>query len=308
MESVRQDAALTIFEPAPRLSIDLRGEYDDAEIHLHAGGQGVWIARMARLLGASPELCGPFAGETGTVVHALLLEEGILVRSVSANVANPALIHRGKEADPESVLAQSAPGPLDRHELDSLYSSVLASALRTSLCVLAGVEPSDILDADTFRRMTTDLRSAGVTVVADLAGDQMRAAAEGGVDLLKVSDEELIEPGADVDDIRRAARDLHALGARQVVVSRAEAGAYVLASGGEECLLRGPTLEVVNPRGAGDAMTGALGAMLARGADRLTAIRTAVAASALNVTRHGMATGEPDAIARLSEEVTLERI
>jgi 1-phosphofructokinase len=64
-----------------------------------------------------------------------------------------------------------------------------------------------------------------------------------------------------------------------------------------------PELEVVNPRGAGDAMTGALAAMVAQRRDRVDAVRLAVAAGALNVTRHGLATGLRDAIDQLAERV-----
>ena len=41
---------------------------DHPDVHVHAGGQGLWLARMAYSLGADVVVCGPFGGETGTVV------------------------------------------------------------------------------------------------------------------------------------------------------------------------------------------------------------------------------------------------
>lgn len=36
----------TVFTPTPRLTITVEPEPGGDEIHLHAGGQGVWQARM----------------------------------------------------------------------------------------------------------------------------------------------------------------------------------------------------------------------------------------------------------------------
>ncbi len=61
--------AVTILGPHPLLAIGIEpfaGEED--EIHLHAAGQGVWVARMAAALGAYPVLCGFLGGETGAVL------------------------------------------------------------------------------------------------------------------------------------------------------------------------------------------------------------------------------------------------
>jgi 1-phosphofructokinase len=298
---------VAVLDPAPRLSIHLHGELDaTSEVHLHAGGQGIWIARMARLLGAGTRICGPFGGESGVVVRALLDGEGIAVDEVAASGANGVSVHAGLEGDPDTVLTRTPSPELDRHELDTLYSTLLAAALHSGVCVLAGVAEDSVLPADTFRRLAADLRASGVVVLADLAGDQLLAAADGGVDLLKVSEEDLLgSDGAPLDEIRAKVLDLRSRGAQDVVVSRASEGGYAVIDGGEY-LVRGPRLEVVNPRGAGDAMTGALAAGLANGHDKIDAVRTAVAAGALNVTRHGMATGERSTIERLVDRVTVE--
>jgi 1-phosphofructokinase len=52
-------------------------------------------------------------------------------------------------------------------------------------------------------------------------------------------------------------------------------------------------------------MTAGVAAVLARGGDLAEAIRTGAAAGALNVTRHGLGTGRPDAIGELLGRVRL---
>jgi 1-phosphofructokinase len=63
-----------VFAPAPLLTVTIEtgsGSGTD-EIHLHAGGQGFWIARLVAELGVDVVLCGSFGGETGRVARALV--------------------------------------------------------------------------------------------------------------------------------------------------------------------------------------------------------------------------------------------
>jgi 1-phosphofructokinase len=66
--------ALTIFAPNPLLTVtvEMEGSKERQSIHFHAGGQGVWVAAMARCLGAEPVLCGMIGGESGELLRPLL--------------------------------------------------------------------------------------------------------------------------------------------------------------------------------------------------------------------------------------------
>ena len=48
--------SVCVFAPAPivTVSVELRSDGDD-EIHVHAGGQGVWVARLLAKLGISSD-------------------------------------------------------------------------------------------------------------------------------------------------------------------------------------------------------------------------------------------------------------
>jgi 1-phosphofructokinase len=162
-----------------------------------------------------------------------------------------------------------------------------------------------------FRRMAADLKSLGVDIVADLAGPFLAEALQGGVDLIKISDEELVADGwADSDDepdVRRGIEKLRGAGAHDVVVSRREHG--VLAWYGDGLLrVRAPELTVADPRGAGDSMTAALAVARARGLGAEDALRLATAAAAVNVTRHGLASGCLETIDQLAPHVVIEPV
>src|SRR5512134_3918186 len=63
---------VTVFGPHPLLSITIEARGGADDVHLHAGGQGVWVSRAAAELGGWPVLCGFDGGETGQVLEGLL--------------------------------------------------------------------------------------------------------------------------------------------------------------------------------------------------------------------------------------------
>ncbi len=59
-------------------------------MHVHPGGQGLWVASMARALGARVTVCGPFGGEGGAILQQLVAKDGAEVRaSTAAAPQNP---------------------------------------------------------------------------------------------------------------------------------------------------------------------------------------------------------------------------
>mgnify|MGYP001148470696 CR=1 FL=1 len=43
---------IVIFAPSPVLTVTIEDDPDGPDVHFHAGGQGVWQARMLRRIGA----------------------------------------------------------------------------------------------------------------------------------------------------------------------------------------------------------------------------------------------------------------
>ncbi len=162
-----------------------------------------------------------------------------------------------------------------------------------------------------YRRLAGDLRSNGVRVIADLTGEPLRRALQGGIDLLKISDEELLAGGfagsGGTAEQMDALRSLHEAGAQTILLSRAERPSLVLdGARGRFLQLRGPQVEALEPHGTGDSMFAALGASLAVDEDLELALRTATAAGCLNATRHGLGTGTRQEIEQLSRHVEVD--
>ena len=184
--------SLAVFAPSPAVTITVEpSPGDEPDIHMHAGGQGFWVAHMAARLGARVSLCVPLGGETGAVLESLLAVDGISVVSVETEGANGAYIHDRRGGERE-VIAETSSPPLTRHELDDLYGVTLAAGLDSDAVLITGPRNEGVLPAEAFERLSRDLTANGRLVLADLSGEPLTAALRGGVTFLKVSDEDLV--------------------------------------------------------------------------------------------------------------------
>ena len=308
---------ICVLAPTPLLVVEIADSQaipgrttSQADIHLHPGGQGLWVARMAVSLGADVTVCGPFGGEIGPLVAQMLTTEKLTIHGVTYNGGNGAYIHDLRGEDRETV-AHMPPFALNRHELDDLYGTLLVDALEADVLVVTGAEPADVLPASFFGRIVRDLRSAGRAVVADLSGEAAVAAAKAGPTVLKMSHEEILAAGLAADpeptSLLAAARALVDQGVGAMVVSRAQEPALLVTADGAH-LAEGPVMTPLDHRGAGDSMTAGIAVGLGRGLDIADAVRLGAAAGALNVTRRGLGTGRKDQIERFAQRISIEEM
>ncbi|HET9600221.1 MAG TPA: PfkB family carbohydrate kinase [Acidimicrobiales bacterium] len=302
---------ITVFDPFPILTVTIEDRDEEDEIHLHAGGQGLWIGRMAVSLGACVRLVSARGGESGAVLARLIGDEGIEDRGVATTSDSAVYVH-DRRSGGRDELAEVRPAPLPRHELDALYEQALIEACDADVFVLAGPRPGTSLPEGTYERLAADVGVVQPRIVADLCGDALREAlAADTIQVLKLSDEELfasdLASGDAPGDVLAGIDRLREAGARNIVVTRGAEPTIALVDGA--------LVEVVAPRftphdkrGGGDSMTAALAVGLARGDSLNEGLRLGAAAGALNVTRRGLASVQPDHVARLTERVTLRPV
>ncbi|WP_370584935.1 1-phosphofructokinase family hexose kinase [Micromonospora sp. ANENR4] len=297
-----------VFAPAPLLTVTIEQQGDVPELHLHPGGQGVWQTRMIAALGVPVTMCVGLGGEVGDAVRKLLDDEDVTVRMVRRESGTGWYVHDRRDGE-RTEIAEHPGAPMVRHDIDELYTVTLTEGLRAPVSVLSGPADPQVVDPDIYRRLAADLSANGGTVVADLSGPYLEAVLDGGVSVLKVSHEELLDDGLAKDDsveaLRDAGRRCQERGARTVLISRAGEPALALPEDGEPLLVHAPPLEPADHRGAGDSMTAGVAAVLARGGDLREALHVGAAAGALNVTRHGLGTGRAEAVRELAGRVRL---
>jgi len=299
---------MTIFDPFPVLTVTIEDADGRDEVHLHAGGQGLWIGRMAVALGARVRLVCVTGGESGEVLTHLIRGEGIQTTGVTTPGDSAVYVHDRRSGGREE-LAEGEPPAFSRHELDGLYEQALVEALDADVFVLAGPRVELTIPPDTYRRLTADVATIQPNLVADLSGAALtEALAAGVVRVLKVSDEELeragLAEGKERHQLQEAMARIHERGAVDVVVTRGARPTLALIDG-SAVEVEAPRFTSHDHRGGGDAITATLAVGLARDEPLGDALRLAAAAGALNVTRRGLASVEPEHAARLAERVAL---
>jgi 1-phosphofructokinase len=300
---------VTVFGPHPMLSIaieSLAGEGGD-DIHLHAAGQGVWVARMAAALGAEPVLCGFIGGETGTVLRPLLERLPVELRLVETLASSGCYLHDRRSGERVPV-AQSAARAPSRHEIDALFSSTVAATLDSAVLALCGPFPGDALPLEIYGSLVADVKANGTPVIVDLSPPRLDSALEGGPDLVKINDWELaryVEGPVDTPErMRAAAQRLLDAGAGAAIITRAGDPALVLRDGRAWELVP-PSFERGAREGCGDSMMGALAACLAADLDFEESLRVGAAAGAANFLRHGLGSSSREVVEDLARRVEL---
>jgi 1-phosphofructokinase len=297
-----------IFGPSPLLSVTIerRGAERD-DIHLHAAGQGVWVARMAGELGAWPVLCGFAGGETGATLRSLLERLPGEVRLVETAGGSGCYVTDRRDGERRLLASALAPPP-SRHEVDDLFSIVCAAALESDVLVVCNPFPGDVLPLELYGNLVSDVRDNGTPVLVDLSSPRLDSALAGGPDLVKLNDWELAQyvsgSVSAPEQMHAAAQRLRDAGAGIVVVTRGGEPAFVLCEEGS-FELTPPRFDRGAREGCGDSMMGGLAAAWARGAGWREALTTGAAAGAANFLRHGLGTGSRQVVEELTGQVRL---
>lgn len=300
---------VAIFGPHPMLSVTVEALTADGgdDIHLHAAGQGVWVARMAAELGAAAALCGFIGGESGAVLRPLLGQLPIELRLIETAAASGTYIH-DRRSGARVPVAQSASLPPSRHEIDDLFSITCAAALDADVLAVCNAYPAEALPLEIYGNLVADARGNGTPVVVDLSPPRLDSALEGKPDLVKINDWELaryIEGPVDTEARMRAAIErLLEAGAAAAIVTRAEQPAMVV-RGDEAWELVPPRFERGAREGCGDSMMGGLVACIAAGREWEDTLRVGAAAGAANFLRHGLGSAHRTVVEDLAPRVEL---
>jgi 1-phosphofructokinase len=301
---------VAIFGPHPLLSVAIepRGGQDD--LHFHAGGQGVWVARMAAEMGAQPILCGLIGGEAGVLIEALLADlpgERRLVATAGRAGSFVTDRRSGHYVEVASALA----GEPSRHELDALVSATIAAALGADVLVVCNPLPGDALPVEVYGDLVADVRGNGTPVLVDLSSPRLDSALAGRPDLVKLNDWELGEyvrgPVSEPAQLDAAARQILDAGAGAVIVTRGERSALAFRPG-EAWEITPPSFQRGHCEGCGDTMMGALAAAWAAGAAWEEVLATGCAAGAAGFLRHGLGSATADVVASLQDSVSVRQL
>ena len=299
---------IAVFGPNPLLTVTVEGHPSGPDdIHLHAGGQGVWVTRMAGELGAYPILCGLAGGEAGAVLESLLAAlPG--ERRLVPTAADSGCYVMDRRSGERQLISQALSPPPSRHELDDLFSVTCAAALDSKALVVCNPYPGETLPLEVYGNLVADSEANGTPALVDLSSPRLDSALDGGPSVVKINDWELAQyvqaPVSEPAQMRGAMERLQDAGARLVIITTGGGPVHVL-DGDDLWRLDPPRFERGSREGCGDSMMGAMSAVLGSGADWREAVVTGAAAGAANFLRHGLGTGSREIVDQLASSLEL---
>lgn len=253
---------------------------------LFAGGKGANQARAAARLGATVALVGRVgADDYGAGLLAGLVADGVDTThvatdsSVATGLAMIAVDPAGENA---IAVSAGANGRVSRADVAAAADVVGGAAV----ALLQLEIPLDAVQAAVAT-------ARGRVVLNPAPAAALPEEVLGGVDILVPNEPELAQLTAmPVDSLAAIAAAAAALPVSEVVVTMGAAGAVIVTRSGVTHVPAVP-VAAVDATGAGDAFCGALAAELARGAYLEAAVRFAVRAAAMAVTRPGAQAAMP---------------
>jgi len=277
------------------------------QVHAHAGGKGVNVARLLKQAGRNVIITGFAGGLVGDEIGVHLDEWGVQHRLVRCAASSRRTVTAFSTAD-GSATAYYENGPLITAAEWSRFTGGFSDLVRgASLVVLSGSLPPG-LPVDAYRMLAELAAQAGAAAFIDARGAPLRAALPARPALVKPNERELAEAvGLDmpvsVAAAADAARRLVADGAASVVVSLGARGLLGVAP--DSTLLATPPTVAGNPAGAGDAALAAL--VDGHLADRPwpERLRLAATMSAAAVRQHVAGVVHPGDITELAAQVKI---
>ena len=265
------------------------------------GGKGINVSNMLRELGQETVALGFVAGETGAWLERGLTRMGLQTRFVRLAQGQTRINVKVKGNEETEI---NGMGPvIGPEELERFYGILEAVGPGDAL-VLSGSVPS-CLGRDCYARILARLEGRGILTVVDASGELLKKALRYHPFLIKPNDRELEEiagrPLKTESELIAAAKMLQEMGARNVLISRAEDGALLLDENGGILRCKAPRGTVVNSVGAGDSMVaGFLAGWLETG-DYGTALRMGIAAGSATAFSLGLA--DRQTVERLQEKM-----
>ncbi|TAD79085.1 MAG: ribokinase [Oscillatoriales cyanobacterium] len=283
--SINADRTVTV-DRLPRVGETVLG----GAIAIAGGGKGANQAAAAARLGAKTHLIGRVGSDpTGAELLAALRSQGVAVAGVAIDPDAPtgqAWIVVDAAGQNQIIVIPGANGCVGPSEIDRLQTALATTPGPHLLLLQLEIPLATVLAAAQAGR------AAGAIVLLDPAPARRDWPSElwSAIDWLSPNGPEASQlagfPVVDRPTAEQAAADLQAFGAKGVIITLGDQGAWI--AGPDEAFWQPAfTVESIDSVAAGDAFNGAWAAALAEGRSIREAARWAAAAGALCCQRSG---------------------
>ena len=277
---------------------------------IDAGGKGINVAKMLKVLGDAPLATGIVGGSAGLFIQQQLDRMGIdhdFVVSDRATRTNLKITDQIRHTTTEL----NEPGaPVTQELLQLVWEKIDSAAGEGDIVVISGANPPEMAD-DVLAAWVRMLNAKGVMTVLDTAGEPLRQGIEACPAIIKPNISELSELFGEelhyIRDVIAAARQIVQKGVEKVVVSMGGDGALFITRD-QVLRVQGMKVQLESTVGSGDAMLAAIVHYLHQGADWEETVRWGIAAGTANAMCAGSQTPDMDTILELERNVVVEKM
>ncbi len=260
---------------------------------IYPGGKGINVSLVLGHLGVPTKMFGFVAGFTGQEIERLAKEHGGDCDFIHLDAGWSRINLKVSAADETAVNGMGPHIPEDK--LNALLAQIDALQEGDTL-VLAGNIPSDIPN-DIYENILKRLDGKGILTVVDATGDLLKNVIKYKPFLIKPNIEELGElfhvTLRTDEEVTISAKQLQAMGARNVLVSLGGDGALLISEDGAVHRMKAPKGTLVNSVGAGDSMVaGFLAGYASSHGDVEEALKMGVSAGSASAFHEWLATNE----------------
>ncbi|MBV9691794.1 MAG: ribokinase [Ktedonobacteraceae bacterium] len=270
-----------------------------SSLQLVAGGKGANQAVAIARLGVPVSMAGrvgtdPFGTQLVTSLQADAIDTGLVVVDQEES-SGAAFIFLGPDGDNAIVVV---PGANMRVGLDQAQMFAISTAMRQARALVLQLE----IPLATVQNLVATAWHIGIPIVLNLAPAQPLAVEtlrQVSVLVLNETEASLLsgQRVSSVEDARIVGTVLHEQGIATVALTLGSRGAVLVFDDahGQTCVIhqQAPKVQVVDSTAAGDCFAGALTVAIIEGKLPDEALRFAVTASTLKVTRFGAQSGLP---------------
>ncbi len=259
---------------------------------IYYGGKGINVSTILTSLGVENKALGFIAGFTGEAIERGVSGLGIQTDFIRLPAGFSRINVKIKSGVETEINGQ---GPeIGREGIDALFEK-LSRLEKGDILVLAGSIPKT-LPEDIYEKILKRLQDREVLFVVDATKDLLLNVLKYKPFLIKPNNKELGEMFGkrleSDEEIILYANKLRELGARNVLVSMAGAGAILVTERGGCHKMGVPNGKVINSVGAGDSMVAGFLAGYLESGDFETALKTGTAAGSATAFSPGLASKE----------------
>lgn len=252
------------------------------------GGKGLNVSFVLKELGVENTALGFYAGFTGEEILRLAKENGITTDFIRL-YSGASRINTKLKSDEETEINASGP-EIEKKAVDELFKK-LDTLNNGDGLILSGSVPKSLGD-NFYAEILKRLNNKDLLTVVDATGKLLTNALCYHPFLIKPNHQELKELFGENISVEDGARKLKEMGAKNVLISLGDSGAYLLAEDGNSYSIKAPTGKVINTVGAGDSMVAGFIAEYIKTNDACSALKMGISAGSATAFSKTLATGK----------------